>query len=299
MTFIVSLTWAENPFSQSVSGHDSSIFIYIGKAITQGYRPYLDVTDHKGPVIFLLNALGWKLPHVHPSGGIYFITFAFFLAFLVIVYKTARLWVSRIPALLAPLFTSVAISAFTEDGNLTELYALPFISLILFYFIVHFKRGNLPDYSYYLMGFGTLFVFGLRANMIVALAPIFVVLLISIGLKNHHWQTIIPPLTKLIIGGLIFLIPLCIYLIATGTLMASINDSIFTNMLYLNGDRSQLSAIITHVKALNSYGLITAMLIASGLLIVTTKNKKENWLLIGMNCTLSSRHQNTKNNLTK
>lgn len=280
LTFLISLSWGENPFGQMISGHDTSIFIYIGKAITQGWRPYVDVTDHKGPVIFLLNALGWQLPHVHPSGGIYFVEFAFFFAFLALTYKTARLWLHHLPALLAPTFAAFAISPFTDGGNLTELYALPFISLILYYFLSYFKQGALPNYSYYLMGFGTLFIFGLRANMILALAPLFIILLVGIGWQERQWRAILPPLCRLIIGGLLFLMPLVIYLLINGSLWGSIQDSIITNMLYVDGDRSQLSAVITHIKALNSYGLITLLLVAIGLLLLTTANKKENWLCI-------------------
>ncbi|MDO4670872.1 MAG: hypothetical protein Q4A67_05295 [Aerococcus sp.] len=281
MTFLVSLSWGENPFSTMVSGHDTSIFIYLGKAITQGARPYIDVTDHKGPVIFLLNALGWKLPHVHPSGGIYFVEFTFFLVFLTVIYKTARLWVPRLPALLAVFFASLATAPFTDGGNLTELYALPFISLILYYFVLYFKEQKLPNYSYYLMGFGTLFIFGLRANMIVALAPLFIVLLIGIAINEKSWQALLAPLLKLIIGGLIFLIPLIIYLFVNGSLMAAIQDSIITNMIYAEGTNTQLSAILAHIKSLNSYGMITLMLVSCGVIVMTTENKLNNWLCIG------------------
>ena len=38
-------------------GADNAIFLTVGKAITQGWVPYVDIVENKGPVLFLLNAL--------------------------------------------------------------------------------------------------------------------------------------------------------------------------------------------------------------------------------------------------
>jgi hypothetical protein len=44
-----------NPINKTISGTDSSIYIYIGKMINNGSVPYLDWFDHKGPVIYFIN----------------------------------------------------------------------------------------------------------------------------------------------------------------------------------------------------------------------------------------------------
>ena len=40
-------------------GFDSSVFMAFGKGISHGLRPYLDLYDNKGPLIFYINALGY------------------------------------------------------------------------------------------------------------------------------------------------------------------------------------------------------------------------------------------------
>ena len=39
---------------------DASIFEYFGYAMSHGQRMYLELFDHKGPVIFLINYLGYS-----------------------------------------------------------------------------------------------------------------------------------------------------------------------------------------------------------------------------------------------
>jgi hypothetical protein len=44
--------------------NDSSIFAYIGWCMAHGLKPYRDVWDHKGPLLYLLQYAGMYL---HPS----------------------------------------------------------------------------------------------------------------------------------------------------------------------------------------------------------------------------------------
>jgi 4-amino-4-deoxy-L-arabinose transferase-like glycosyltransferase len=52
------------PVFHALPHRDSGVFLYIGQQILEGQVPYRDVWDHKGPLIFYMNALGLAL-----SGG--------------------------------------------------------------------------------------------------------------------------------------------------------------------------------------------------------------------------------------
>ena len=39
------------------AGSNSSIFLTVGKAITMGWTPYVDIVENKGPLLFFINAL--------------------------------------------------------------------------------------------------------------------------------------------------------------------------------------------------------------------------------------------------
>jgi len=52
------------PVFHALPHRDSGVFLYIGQQILEGQVPYRDIWDHKGPLIFYMNALGLAL-----SGG--------------------------------------------------------------------------------------------------------------------------------------------------------------------------------------------------------------------------------------
>ena len=52
----------------TLPNRDSSVFQYAGAQMLAGKIPYLDFWDHKGPLIFVVNALGAWIHGGDPSG---------------------------------------------------------------------------------------------------------------------------------------------------------------------------------------------------------------------------------------
>jgi hypothetical protein len=51
--FLLIFAYGTSPlFIDNFGISDSAIFLLIGKGITAGYIPYVDLFDHKGPVMF-------------------------------------------------------------------------------------------------------------------------------------------------------------------------------------------------------------------------------------------------------
>lgn len=129
-------------------GYDSAIFSLIGKSITQGRIVYRDLFDHKGPLLFLLEALGWWLGG---STGIFglqcvlgTVTLAFFLGIWKIrhpVWNAATVaeWITCFAAVYAYFFVMF------ERGNLSEEHSLPFIACSL-YFLVRYAAAAQTDH---------------------------------------------------------------------------------------------------------------------------------------------------------
>ena len=58
--YIICLFFASlstSPIYPVYQGHDSSIFSLLGIGQTIGKELYIDLFDHKGPIIFFINAL--------------------------------------------------------------------------------------------------------------------------------------------------------------------------------------------------------------------------------------------------
>ena len=49
------------PLGQRIPSRDPGVFLYIGAQILDGKVPYRDIWDHKGPVIYYIDALGLLL----------------------------------------------------------------------------------------------------------------------------------------------------------------------------------------------------------------------------------------------
>ena len=52
-----SLLYYGNPLDH-LPGTDNGVFLYGGQQLLAGKTPYLDFWDHKGPLIYFINAIG-------------------------------------------------------------------------------------------------------------------------------------------------------------------------------------------------------------------------------------------------
>ena len=119
-------------------GGDSAIFSLVGQGITQGKFLYVDLFDHKGPVLFFIEALGDLLCG---RTGIWLVQCIFGVINLLILYFSWLL--IRIKQEKCALIdcSAIFIAGYSiffytfERGNLSEEYSLPFISICIYFFI--------------------------------------------------------------------------------------------------------------------------------------------------------------------
>ncbi len=119
-------------FAAALPGRDQGVFLYAGQRILRGEVPYRDVWDHKGPLIYYINALGLLI-----GGG---------SVWGVRLLELLSLWLATFVGLMvmeeAFGLTAAALSSFAwvvslpaliDGGNVTEEYSLPlgFVSLWL------------------------------------------------------------------------------------------------------------------------------------------------------------------------
>ena len=110
---------------------DSGIFLYTGQQIVAGKMPYLDFWDHKGPLIFYLNALGVGLGQ---RMGMWFVECFFLCVAAVAGYVLIRRNLGPWLALWGTIAWVYSFYVILAGGNLTEEYSLPFnlLSIVLF-----------------------------------------------------------------------------------------------------------------------------------------------------------------------
>ena len=134
-----------SPVYPNLLGWDSAIFSLMGKGILEGKVLYTDLFDHKGPVIFLINALGNLLGG---RSGIFLLQCVSGSLTMCFLYLTGKMLRPKgtyrsIPECLALFSLGMALFFYTfEGGNLTEEYSLPFISLCCYLFVRYLIRSD-------------------------------------------------------------------------------------------------------------------------------------------------------------
>lgn len=119
------------------TGTDSSIFQYIGHIWVTGGIPYREVFDHKGPLLFLLNAFGFWI--TGSRFGILAVQVTFLTFSLFLVYKISRLRYGRMGSAVIFGMFLLSFCYFSSEGNLTEEYSLTFL-LVPIYLALRYDR---------------------------------------------------------------------------------------------------------------------------------------------------------------
>lgn len=110
---------------------DSGIFLYMGREITLGKLLYVDVWDHKGPLFFYLNALGYGLGK---RTGVWFIEYIFLSISTLAGYAILKNIFKTRYALLGTLGWLYSFFILITGGNYTEEFSLPLSFLGIFFF---------------------------------------------------------------------------------------------------------------------------------------------------------------------
>ena len=131
--FLLIFSLWTSPAYHNWYGCDASFFTMAGRGITEGWVPYRDFFDLKGPYFFFLEALGQLL--CKGRSGAYIIqVFALFFA-LIFMIKTCRLFISvKKTGFIVAIFLFFYASTLW-GGNTLEEYALP-LNLLVFYLIL-------------------------------------------------------------------------------------------------------------------------------------------------------------------
>ena len=246
---------------------DSSVFRLMGMLMSKGYMPYLNFFDHKGPLLYLINFVGFILGK---QSGVWFIEIIFLFICYLFIYKTAKLQTKNIYALLVLLFTTINLFQYLEGGNLTEEYALPFIVISLYIFIDYLLNDKVSKTRIIICGFCFACVCLLRVNMISCWIIFCFTILLKL-IKEKDYKKLISYIINFSIGCLIVLIPIFLWLICNGAFKDFIKDYILFNFKYSNVAQ-KVNKINVFFQFLNNTIVMLAILI-NGYAIIKEEKK--------------------------
>ena len=213
---------------------DSGIFQEIGVCLLQGGTPYVDLFDHKGPILWFIEALGIGISS--QWGLLALQTMALFFT-MVLWYKTILVLTDRqFPSLIVSVISLLFLLAFYERGNLCEEWSLPFISLPIYLYLRKWKSSS--DTAKPIFNHTDAFLIGLCVGTIAMIrlnntAPIvgFVLWHFVRCLKQKEYKRLWTDVA-LISGGMAVVIVLCMafYLIKAG--WSGVYEMIYGNFIF-------------------------------------------------------------------
>ncbi len=142
--FVFLFSFTTSPFFEHYQfwTGDSGIFQEMGICLAQGGTPYLDIFDHKGPVLWFIQAFGYK---ISPCWGHMILQTISLFCTLVLWYNIVHILTKKIiSSIIITLSGLLFLMAFYERGNLCEEWSLPFISLPIY---LYFRRLELNNHE--------------------------------------------------------------------------------------------------------------------------------------------------------
>lgn len=208
--FLTLFSIATNPFANTSAG-DSAIFSYIGRRWCEGFIPYRDYFDHKGPMIFFINMLG-QLPG-HYYFFLWLIECAFATMGIFLIYRFVKRFFNGINPLIVELPVAALFWNYLSAGygNMNESYAFVFIAYVLLSLLSHIINGSdVGKKDAFLYGCVFMAIFLFRANMVVV-AFVVAIYYVHSYIRAKNWRTLFELGMLTFLGMAVVLMPFVAY----------------------------------------------------------------------------------------
>lgn len=226
-TVLVMLGMSIDSPTHSAFGHiDSSCFMMCGRAWMNGMTPYIDFTDSKGPLLWLIYGIGYLLsPRTYH--GIFVISCLSYLVTSLIMYRCIRLLIAeRRLALWATLLMLLAFFHPLHYETRAEDYAQLFFTISLYY-CLYFCYGKDKPTSRLLHT--ALLIIGICVGALAmikftfaAMPIVMVVVILYASRKSFNLRIRVKGIFILILGVTVAIAPFAIYFQAIGALREAV-----------------------------------------------------------------------------
>ena len=268
--FIMSMSCLSSPFSIKPPGIDSSVFIYVAQVILDGGMPYRDAFDHKGPLIYLIDAMGLL---IDSGAGVWLLElFTIFIIFMY-TYKIARLLCcDRLLSCLVVAAGMHVLFWYLDGGNYTEEYACAFIIISLFTILKIFFNQRVGKLEIAACGFSFACVCLLRPNMTALwfAMPVSIMMYAS-RFRGCRYRTkdFVKFFNLFLTGAAVIVVPVLFWLCSNNAFHDFINDYILFNLQYAsNQEQASVAHIISAFKAFLTEPPVLVSIVGLGYLTV-------------------------------
>lgn len=267
-------------------GMDSCVFKTIGLGILNGKVPYVDIFDHKGPLLFYINALGLLISR---SYGILLLQVVNMTVTMWFLYLIASLFVNKRASMVMVIVALVFYSGLISEGNQCEEWMLASVTVSL-YMALKIVRDDMPLTVVKSFLFGLFFgiVFFIRTNDAVStVGGVFFGLCIY-QIVQKKFRPLLMGCMAFLVGFLVVASPIVILYCAKGAYNDLMYGLFGFNMRYTGGLANMITGVFRE-----KYVLLI-LCIASCAVIFATGYRKLLFLFLPMlllSCVMTGNHR--------
>lgn len=263
---------------------DSAWFYMCGKAWMNGMTPYVDFTDSKGPMLWLIYGLGYLLSP-HDYTGIFWLSCIGYAITLWLIYRSALLLLGdyRWALLCAVLMPLAYFYPHIHEEIKTEDFAQPLIALCLYCYTLLQQRSRLRRntiaWCHTAMGACLGCVLMMKYSFVPMLGIIVVFALVA---ARHHGMGIMASIMWVCAGIIVALLPWAVYFAIAGNFTAFINEYFINTIDTLQHLRHQNGTIIDILRKFRLHHAVTVfpLLCFGGALIHALCFARHRWFAI-------------------
>ncbi len=219
---------------------DSACFFTGGKAWMNGMVPYVDYTDSKGPLLWLIYGIGYLINHYNYI-GVFWISCLWYACTFFITYKTCGIFIDdKRQSLLCTMIMSIAFFMPVVHYEVrAEDFCQPFIMLSFYHtskmlYGRKMTKGDL-DRSFFALGISFAALLLIKFS-VAAMQSVFILYALYYLLREK--RPIGSPLAACVLGGVVLTLPIVIYLLIQGNFTAFIQEYFLNTLMTVKPEHS-------------------------------------------------------------
>ena len=272
VTIFALLGFGSSPLNKGVTQNDSAVFQIMGRGMLKGQVMYRDLFDHKGPVMYIINAIAYL---INPQIGLFIVEILFIYIGAVFIFKTSKLLINEKVSLIMAIVYAILIFITILGGNFTEEYAITFTSIALYCIMKIIYKNEYENKILWV-------VIGATFALNFFIKPTYIAIWIAFGIvqfiysiKEKKIKDLFRYVLYMIIGIVIATLPIIMYLILNNDVNNFINAFFIMNMKYSKAGLVKKAKIFFALINVSKFvGYIVIGIICN---ILTLFNKKINF----------------------
>ena len=269
--FISALSLEQSPFFNGINHNDSSIFQIIGRGVLEGQVMYKDLYDHKGPIIFLINALAIL---INEQIGLFLVEIMFFWIGTIFIFKTSKIFLDNKKSFICCSIYLFFSFICLYGGNYTEEYAINIMCVALYYIIKIIYQKEDKKHYWIIIGATFLLDFLIKPTYISVYVA-FGIAEIIFAIKEKRFKQLLSNVPYILIGTLIVVIPLGIYFIMNNNFKDFIEACFLMNMKYSSSTLSEKTKSFIILIRVYKYVKYIVLAVICNLFVIISKRKSK------------------------